>query len=180
MVEPRADVAPAPMVFNVHMPAPAPVAAPVVNVAPAEVTVNVPAPVQAAPVERDDAAKANTVKQLHRVLRPFMLRRLKSDVAKSLPPKKETLLYTSMTRMQKDLYRGLLGHADVAVAMAISFRLVYSGPVADAAYAIALGSVVVSDLLATRVLRGLLVDAGALRRERPVAAALAAPEEQVS
>ena len=58
--------------------------------------------------KRDDAAKANTVKQLHRVLRPFMLRRLKSDVAKSLPPKKETLLYTSMTRMQKDLYRGLL------------------------------------------------------------------------
>jgi hypothetical protein len=82
--------------------------------------------------------------------------------------------------LRSDLYRGLLGHADVTVAMAISFRLVYSGPVADVAYAIALGSVVVSDLLATRVLRGLLVDAGSLRRERPVAAALAAPEEQVS
>ena len=64
--------------------------------------------------KRDDAAKANTVKQLHRVLRPFMLRRLKSDVAKSLPPKKETLLYTSMTRMQKDLYRGLLRRNKIA------------------------------------------------------------------
>jgi hypothetical protein len=34
---------------------------------------------------RDEEAKANTVKQLHRVLRPFMLRRLKADVAKGLP-----------------------------------------------------------------------------------------------
>ncbi|KAG2318211.1 hypothetical protein Bca52824_021333 [Brassica carinata] len=32
------------------------------------------------------------VQQLHKVLRPFLLRRLKSDVEKGLPPKKETIL----------------------------------------------------------------------------------------
>ena len=36
---------------------------------------------------KDDEAKTAMVKQLHRVLKPFMLRRLKADVAKSLPPK---------------------------------------------------------------------------------------------
>jgi SWI/SNF-related matrix-associated actin-dependent regulator of chromatin subfamily A member 5 len=48
----------------------------------------------------DDNAKASMVGQLHRVLRPFMLRRLKVDVAKGLPPKKETMLYVNMTAMQ--------------------------------------------------------------------------------
>ena len=40
------------------------------------------------------------VRQLHRVLRPFMLRRLKVDVAKSLPPKSESILYVGMTPME--------------------------------------------------------------------------------
>jgi SWI/SNF-related matrix-associated actin-dependent regulator of chromatin subfamily A member 5 len=34
-----------------------------------------------------DEARENVVKKLHTVLRPFMLRRVKSDVAKDLPPK---------------------------------------------------------------------------------------------
>lgn len=32
------------------------------------------------------------VQQLHKVLRPFLLRRLKSEVEKGLPPKKEIIL----------------------------------------------------------------------------------------
>ena len=56
----------------------------------------------------DDVAKASMVGQLHRVLRPFMLRRLKVDVDKGLPPKKETLLFVNMTAMQRRLYRSLL------------------------------------------------------------------------
>ncbi|KDO75119.1 hypothetical protein CISIN_1g042305mg [Citrus sinensis] len=40
------------------------------------------------------------VQQLHKVLRPFLLRRLKSDVEKGLPPKKETIL---KGLLQKDL-----------------------------------------------------------------------------
>jgi SWI/SNF-related matrix-associated actin-dependent regulator of chromatin subfamily A member 5 len=37
-----------------------------------------------------------------------MLRRLKVDVEKSLPPKHETILFTGMSAMQKKLYRDIL------------------------------------------------------------------------
>ena len=36
------------------------------------------------------------VEQLHRLLRPFMIRRLKADVEKDLPRKTETILFTSL------------------------------------------------------------------------------------
>lgn len=42
------------------------------------------------------------------MLRPFLLRRLKSDVEKGLPPKKETILKMGMTEMQKKYYAALL------------------------------------------------------------------------
>lgn len=42
------------------------------------------------------------------VLRPFLLRRLKSDVEKGLPPKKETILKIGMSDMQKKYYAALL------------------------------------------------------------------------
>ncbi|CAH8392020.1 unnamed protein product [Eruca vesicaria subsp. sativa] len=48
------------------------------------------------------------VQQLHKVLRPFLLRRLKSDVEKGLPPKKETILKVGLTQMQKQYYKALL------------------------------------------------------------------------
>lgn len=35
------------------------------------------------------------------VLRPFLLRRVKSDVERSLPPKKETILKIGMSEMQR-------------------------------------------------------------------------------
>lgn len=41
----------------------------------------------------DKEAKEQIIHQLHKILRPFMLRRLKADVEKSLPPKTETILY---------------------------------------------------------------------------------------
>ncbi|KAG7386000.1 hypothetical protein PHYPSEUDO_000855 [Phytophthora pseudosyringae] len=56
----------------------------------------------------DDEAKKQMISQLHKILRPFMLRRLKADVEKSLPPKKETLLFVGMSEMQKVLYKSLL------------------------------------------------------------------------
>lgn len=52
----------------------------------------------------DDSGKENVIKKLHTVLRPFMLRRVKKDVATSLPPKKETRLYIGMTEMQREWY----------------------------------------------------------------------------
>jgi SNF2 family DNA or RNA helicase len=48
------------------------------------------------------------VKQLHKVLRPFLLRRVKADVEHSLLPKKEINLYVGMTEMQRKWYRMLL------------------------------------------------------------------------
>ncbi|KFK26100.1 hypothetical protein AALP_AA8G202800 [Arabis alpina] len=48
------------------------------------------------------------VQQLHKVLRPFLLRRLKSDVEKGLPPKKETILKIGLSQMQKQYYKALL------------------------------------------------------------------------
>jgi len=48
------------------------------------------------------------VQQLHRVLRPFLLRRVKSDVEKSLLPKKELNLYVGMSAMQKKWYQKIL------------------------------------------------------------------------
>lgn len=48
------------------------------------------------------------VKQLHKVLRPFLLRRVKSDVEKSLLPKKEINLYVGMSDMQVKWYKKIL------------------------------------------------------------------------
>ena len=58
-------------------------------------------------VDDEDAKKA-MISQLHKVLRPFMLRRLKSEVAKGLPPKTETIINVGMSKMQKQLYKKLL------------------------------------------------------------------------
>eukprot|EP00899_Mesostigma_viride_P006788 jgi/Mesvir1/1610/Mv14573-RA.1 len=55
-----------------------------------------------------DNNQAEAVALLHKVLRPFLLRRLKSEVEKGLPPKKETILKVGMTEMQKMYYRALL------------------------------------------------------------------------
>lgn len=52
--------------------------------------------------------KTEIVNQLHAVLRPFLIRRLKSEVEHSLPPKKETVLFTKLSEMQLQLYRNLL------------------------------------------------------------------------
>jgi len=56
----------------------------------------------------DEGAKDNVIKKLHTVLRPFMLRRVKKDVATSLPPKKETKLYIGLTKMQQEWYISVL------------------------------------------------------------------------
>ncbi|CAJ0750727.1 9502_t:CDS:10 [Entrophospora sp. SA101] len=48
------------------------------------------------------------VSNLHRILKPFLLRRLKSDVEYALPKKKEFLLYAPLTRQQKEVYDAIL------------------------------------------------------------------------
>ncbi|KAL3952947.1 hypothetical protein ACCO45_012890 [Purpureocillium lilacinum] len=55
-----------------------------------------------------DRDQDTVVQQLHRVLRPFLLRRVKSDVEKSLLPKKEVNLYLGMSDMQVKWYKKIL------------------------------------------------------------------------
>ncbi len=44
------------------------------------------------------------IHKLHEILRPFLLRRLKVDVERSLPPKKEYVLYAPLSRRQHEVY----------------------------------------------------------------------------
>jgi SWI/SNF-related matrix-associated actin-dependent regulator of chromatin subfamily A member 5 len=55
-----------------------------------------------------DQDQDTVVQQLHRVLRPFLLRRVKADVEKSLLPKKEINLYVGMADMQVKWYKKIL------------------------------------------------------------------------
>ena len=48
------------------------------------------------------------ITQLHRILRPFMLRRLKREVETKLPPKKELYVFLGMTDLQRDIYKKIL------------------------------------------------------------------------
>jgi len=47
------------------------------------------------------------VSKLHKLLKPFLLRRIKSDVEDSLPAKQEILLYADMTKEQKKINQQL-------------------------------------------------------------------------
>jgi ATP-dependent DNA helicase len=48
------------------------------------------------------------VAKLHSILRPFLLRRMKSDVELMLPRKKEIIVYANMTEHQKNLQDHLI------------------------------------------------------------------------
>jgi SNF2 family DNA or RNA helicase len=50
---------------------------------------------------------AKQVSDLHSILKPYLLRRVKEDVAKSLPPKVETILEVSLTPLQKTFYKAI-------------------------------------------------------------------------
>lgn len=48
------------------------------------------------------------VKKLHRIMKPFMLRRTKNELAAKLPDKIELNINVSLSQMQVDLYAGFL------------------------------------------------------------------------
>lgn len=48
------------------------------------------------------------IQSLHRILRPFILKRTKDELALSLPPKKEVHLFIGLTKLQVELYRKIL------------------------------------------------------------------------
>lgn len=52
--------------------------------------------------------KRNLVSTMHAILKPFLLRRIKTDVENSLPKKREYILYAPLTPEQKELYREII------------------------------------------------------------------------
>jgi len=54
-----------------------------------------------------DIRDAEAVENLKALLRPYLLRRMKEDVEKAIPPKEETLISVELTRIQKQWYRAL-------------------------------------------------------------------------
>ena len=57
--------------------------------------------------EFGDMKDATQLGKLHELLKPFMLRRMKEDVEKSLKPKEETVINVELTALQKKYYRAV-------------------------------------------------------------------------
>eukprot|EP00917_Polyrhabdina_sp_WS-2016_P011193 GHVP01024750.1.p1 GENE.GHVP01024750.1~~GHVP01024750.1.p1 ORF type:complete len:970 (+),score=210.15 GHVP01024750.1:736-3645(+) len=60
-------------------------------------------------IELNEEEKLLIIKRLHKVLRPFLLRRLKKDVELNLPKKTETVIKCNMSGLQKYIYNIFCG-----------------------------------------------------------------------
>ncbi|KAK5257247.1 swr1 complex component [Cryomyces antarcticus] len=65
----------------------------------------------------DDDAK-NIIAQMHHSLRPYILRRLKSQVEKQMPGKYEHIVSCKLSKRQRQLYDGFMSRADTKQALA--------------------------------------------------------------
>ncbi|TQN72061.1 Helicase SWR1 [Colletotrichum shisoi] len=59
----------------------------------------------------DEEARA-IISKLHKVLRPYLLRRLKADVEKQMPAKYEHVEFCRLSKRQRELYDGFLARTD--------------------------------------------------------------------
>lgn len=59
-----------------------------------------------------DEEAQRIVEQLHHIVRPYLLRRLKADVEKQMPGKFEHIVYCRLSKRQRELYQGFLNRAD--------------------------------------------------------------------
>ncbi|KAI6777873.1 Helicase-like protein [Emericellopsis cladophorae] len=67
--------------------------------------------------QMDDEALA-IISKLHKVLRPYLLRRLKADVEKQMPGKYEHVEFCRLSKRQRELYDGFLSRADTKNTLA--------------------------------------------------------------
>ncbi|XP_057800012.1 CHD3-type chromatin-remodeling factor PICKLE-like isoform X2 [Salvia miltiorrhiza] len=58
--------------------------------------------------EFKDINQEEQISRLHKMLAPHLLRRVKKDVMKELPPKKELILRVELSSMQKEYYKAIL------------------------------------------------------------------------
>lgn len=61
-------------------------------------------------IELSEEETLLVIRRLHKVLRPFLLRRLKKDVEKDLPNKVEKVIKCKMSSLQSKLYQQMLKH----------------------------------------------------------------------
>lgn len=54
-----------------------------------------------------DLRTSEQVQALHKSLEPYMIRRVKEDVERSIPPKEETVIHVELTKVQKQYYRAI-------------------------------------------------------------------------
>ncbi|KAK9818901.1 hypothetical protein WJX74_010226 [Apatococcus lobatus] len=73
--------------------------------------------------EYADLAECNKVEKLHELLKPHLLRRMKADVLKQLPPKLEQIVRVELSPVQKDCYRAILTRNYPQLAGGIKERL---------------------------------------------------------
>jgi len=60
-------------------------------------------------IEGNSEFNEEVVKRLHKILRPFLLRRLKKDVEKQLPQKHEHVILCKLSKRQRYLYEEFMG-----------------------------------------------------------------------
>lgn len=71
--------------------------------------------------EEREKRNSEIVNQLHKILRPFMLRRIKKEVEKDMPPKVEIHVSVGITEQQKSIYRQLLKKSTIEKGTSVSF-----------------------------------------------------------
>ncbi|KAF4635189.1 hypothetical protein G7Y89_g2915 [Cudoniella acicularis] len=67
--------------------------------------------------QMDDESKA-IISKLHKVLRPYLLRRMKADVEKQMPAKHEHVEFCRLSKRQRELYDGFLSRDDTRGTLA--------------------------------------------------------------
>lgn len=59
-------------------------------------------------VEEKEKHNLELLNKLNRLIKPFILRRIKTEVEKTLPPKKEIYIYVGLTEIQTEMYKNML------------------------------------------------------------------------
>ncbi|KAI0166277.1 SNF2 family N-terminal domain-containing protein [Xylariaceae sp. FL1272] len=67
-------------------------------------------------MEMNEEEQILVIRRLHKVLRPFLLRRLKKDVEKDLPDKTEKVIKCKFSALQTRLYKQMVTHQKIAVS----------------------------------------------------------------
>lgn len=56
----------------------------------------------------EQESEQRVLSSLREILKPFMLRRIKTDVCLEIPPRKEVVVYAPLTELQHNLYKAIL------------------------------------------------------------------------